>query len=333
MTVSIYREQDVSLSYIRDRRVAIVGFGAQGQAHATNLRDSGVKVIVGLKPESLSTQLAKDAGFEVADVATCVESADLVSVLAPDEVHGIIYQDEIAPNLKRGGALLFAHGFSIHYQLIEPREDLDVILVAPKGPGALLRKTYTEGSGLAALLGVHQNTTGQAKDLGLSYAAGLGCAKIGILETTFKEEVETDLFGEQVVLCGGVSALVQGAFETLVEAGYAPEMAYLECLHELKLITDLLYEGGLGGMRDKISNTAEFGDYTRGPRVVDEKTRQTMKTILAEIQSGQFAREFLLETRANQVMMKTMRRRTKGLLIEKVGRELRGYIHKSKSNS
>lgn len=326
MTIPIFYEQDCSLSMIRDKKVAVIGFGAQGQAHAANLKDSGVRVTVGLKPNSSSIPLAREAGFEVSEVAICVQSAEVVVLLAPDEVHGTLYQTAIAPVLKPNSALILAHGFSIHYQLIEPKNDIDVILVAPKGPGALLRKTYRESRGLAALIAVHQNKTGQARNLALSYAAALGCAKTGILETTFREEVETDLFGEQAVLCGGMSALVQGAFDTLVEAGYAPEIAYFECLHELKLIADLLYEGGLAGMRDKISNTAEFGDYTRGPRLIDDKTKQTMKTILHEIQNGQFAREFLLESKTDHVMMKTMRQQTSRLEIERIGEQLRALM-------
>lgn len=326
MSIPIFYEQDCSLSVIRDKKVAIIGFGAQGQAQAANLKDSGVPVTVGLKHDSASIPLARAAGFMVSEVATSVQSADVVVMLAPDEVHRTLYQNEIAPVLRPNSTLVFAHGFSIHYQLVEPKQDIDVVLVAPKGPGALLRKTYKEGRGLAALIAVHQNKTGQAHDVALSYAAALGCAKTGILETTFREEVETDLFGEQVVLCGGVSALIQNAFDTLVDAGYAPEMAYFECLHELKLIADLLHEGGMSGMRDKISNTAEFGDYTRGPRLIDDKTRQTMQSILHEIQNGQFAREFLMESKTDQVMMKTMRQQTNRLGIERVGAQLRALM-------
>jgi ketol-acid reductoisomerase len=326
MSINVYYDKDADLSLIQGKKVAIVGYGSQGHAHALNLKDSGVNVVVGLRKGSKSWEKAEKAGLKVLEVADAVKAADLVMVLAPDQDQRKIYEESIAPNLKKGGALAFAHGFNIHFQLIEPRADLDVIMVAPKGPGHLVRSTYTQGGGVPSLICVHQNASGQAKNLALSYASANGGGRAGIIETSFKEETETDLFGEQAVLCGGATALVQAGFETLVEAGYAPEMAYFECLHELKLIVDLMYEGGMANMRYSISNTAEYGDYTRGPRIVTSETKLEMKRILKEIQTGAFAREFVLENQAGQPTLKAQRRIGQEHLIEKVGGKLRSMM-------
>ncbi len=324
--MNIYYDKDADLSIIRGKKVAVVGYGSQGHAHANNLKDSGVEVIVALRPESASAAKASAAGLKVMSVDDAVKAADLVMLLAPDEHQAQIYREHIAPNLSAGMALAFAHGFNVHFGQIEPRTDVDVIMIAPKGPGHLVRSTYAQGGGTPCLIAVHQDATGQARDLALSYASANGGGRAGIIETSFKEECETDLFGEQVVLCGGLTALIQAGYETLVEAGYAPEMAYFECLHEVKLIVDLIYEGGIANMRYSISNTAEYGDLTRGPRIVTDETRQEMKRILAEIQTGQFAREFIGENMTGAATIKAMRRISQDHSIEKVGERLRSMM-------
>ena len=330
--MNIYYDKDADLSIITRRTVAIIGYGSQGHAHANNLRDSGVEVVVGLRPDSGSVAKARNAGLSVEPVAEAVASADVVMMLAPDEHQAGIYRGEVAPNLKDGAALAFAHGFNIHFGQIVPRSDLDVIMIAPKGPGHLVRSTYTQGGGVPSLIAVFQDASGQAKELALSYAVANGGGRAGIIETNFREETETDLFGEQVVLCGGLTALVEAGYETLVEAGYAPEMAYFECLHELKLIVDLMYEGGIANMRYSISNTAEYGDLTRGPRIITEETRKEMKRILAEIQRGEFAREFILENQANAATLKAQRRISREHSIEQVGEKLRAMMPWIKAN-
>jgi len=321
--MKIYYEQDTDLTIIKNRKVAIIGYGAQGHAHANNLRDSGVDVVVGLRPGSKSEPRAREDGLQVESVVDAVKAADLVMMLAPDEQHASIYREIAEPNMKKGSALAFAHGFNIHFGQIEPRADLDAIMIAPKGVGHQVRATYLAGGGVPFLIAIHQDASGQAREIALSYASALGTGRAGIIETTFREETETDLFGEQAVLCGGVSALAKAGFETLVEAGYAPEMAYFECLHELKLIVDLLYKGGIASMRDAISNTAEYGDITRGSRVIDEKVREEMRRILQEIQNGTFAREFILENQTGQPVMKAVRRLTHEHPMEQVGKSLR----------
>ncbi len=324
--INVYYDKDADLSLIKARKVAILGYGSQGHAHANNLKDSGVNVVVGLRPGSASEAKARQAGLAVADLGDAVAQADVVMVLAPDEHQAALYRDVIAPNIREGAALAFAHGFNIHFQQILPRADLDVIMIAPKGPGHLVRSTYTQGGGVPSLIAVHQDSSGQAKQIALAYASANGGGRAGIIETNFREETETDLFGEQAVLCGGATALVEAGFETLVEAGYAPEMAYFECLHELKLIVDLMYEGGIANMRYSISNTAEYGDITRGPRVINEESRQAMREILAEIQRGEFAREFILENQAGSAVLKASRRLAEEHPIEQVGARLRGMM-------
>ncbi len=324
--MNVYYDKDADLSIIQGKKVTIVGYGSQGHAHANNLKDSGVSVTVGLRAGSSSAKKAEAAGLEVKEIAAAVDGADVVMILAPDEHQAKLYRDVIEPNIKQGAALAFAHGFNIHYEQIEPRADLDVIMVAPKGPGHLVRSTYTQGGGVPSLIAVAQDASGQAKDIALSYASANGGGRAGVIETTFKEETETDLFGEQAVLCGGASALVQAGFETLTEAGYAPEMAYFECLHELKLIVDLMYEGGIANMRYSISNTAEYGDLTRGPRVITDETKAEMKRILTEIQNGEFAREFILENQAGAATLKAKRRIGREHPIEVVGAKLRGMM-------
>jgi ketol-acid reductoisomerase len=306
--------------------VAIVGYGSQGHAHANNLHESGVDVTVALRPGSASALKAESAGLRVQALDAAVAAADVVMVLAPDEHQAKLYRDHLAHNLKPGAALAFAHGFNIHFGQIEPRADLDVIMIAPKGPGHLVRSTYQKGGGVPALIAVHQDATGQARALAMAYAVANGGGRAGIIETNFREECETDLFGEQAVLCGGVTALIQAGFETLVEAGYAPEMAYFECLHEVKLIVDLIYEGGIANMRYSISNTAEYGDLTRGPRLINAAVRAEMKQILEEIQSGQFAKEFVLENQAGAPTMKALRRRGQAHQVEEVGARLRAMM-------
>ncbi|WP_223067868.1 ketol-acid reductoisomerase [Paenibacillus caui] len=326
MAVTLYYEQDAELNVLKGKTISIIGYGSQGHAHAQNLRDSGLNVIIGLR-EGKSFDKAKEDGFEVLSVAEATSRADVVQILMPDETQAAVYNKEIAPNLKKGAALLFAHGFNVHFGQIVPSKDNDVLLVAPKSPGHMVRRTYVDGFGVPGLIAVHQDATGQAKEIGLAYAKGIGCTRAGVIETSFREETETDLFGEQAVLCGGVSALIKAGFETLTEAGYAPEMAYFECLHELKLIVDLIYEGGLATMRDSISNTAEYGDYVTGPRVVTDETKKAMKEVLADIQQGKFARDFILENQSNRAFLTATRRNEAAHPIEVVGAELRGLMH------
>ena len=322
----IYYDADADPEVIKARKVAVLGYGSQGHAHARNLAESGVKVVVGLRPGSSSRAQAESDGLTVMDTAAAAEWADVVMMLVPDQHAADLYHAEVAPHLSKGDALMFAHGFNIHYGTIVPPDDVDVLMVAPKGPGHLVRRTYTEGSGVPCLLAVHQDATGTAKQLGLSYAWGIGGTRAGVLETTFKEETETDLFGEQVILCGGVAALIKASFETLVEAGYQPESAYFETLHELKLIVDLLYEGGLSWMRYSISDTAEYGDYTRGSRIVTEETRREMKKVLDEIQSGAFAREWIAQAKEGAPFLLEQRAANRQHQVEQVGRQLRSLM-------
>ena len=324
--MKVYYDNDADLALIQKKQVAIIGYGSQGHAHALNLKDSGVSVVVGLRKDSSSWEKASKAGLAVKEVAAAVAAADVIMILTPDEGQGALYRDEIEPNIKQGAALVFAHGFNVHFGQIHPRADLDCFLVAPKGPGHLVRSTYTQGGGVPSLIAVHQDASGNATNIALSYAKANGGTRAGVIETSFREETETDLFGEQAVLCGGATALVQAGFETLVEAGYAPEMAYFECLHELKLIVDLMYEGGIANMRYSISNTAEYGDLTRGPRVVNADTKAEMKKILTEIQNGQFAKEFILENQAGKPTMQAMRRMGAEHPIEVVGNKLRSMM-------
>lgn len=317
---------DADLTLLDGKTVAIIGYGSQGHAHALNLKDSGVSVVVGLREDSPSVAEARAEGLEVMSVADAASQGDLVMVLLPDERHHDVYNAEIADGLAPGNMLLFGHGFSIHYDEVDPPAEVDVVLVAPKGPGHLVRRQFEEGSGVPGLIAVEQDASGNAQQLALAYAKGIGCTRGGVIETTFKDETETDLFGEQAVLCGGASALVQAGFETLVEAGYDPQMAYFECLHELKLIVDLIYEKGLAGMRYSISNTAEFGDYSRGSRVVNDAVRAEMKQILSEIQSGEFAREWIAENRAGQENFLRMRAEQADTQIESTGQELRSKM-------
>ena len=323
--MQVYYEKDADLGLIRKKKVAIIDYGSQGHAHANNLKDSGVDVVVGLRAGSPSAAKATRAGLTVKPVEEAVKDADLVMILAPDELQAGIYE-KMEPHLKKGVALAFAHGFSIHFGRIKPRADMDVIMIAPKGPGHLVRSTFTQNGGVPCLIAVSQDASGQGQALALSYAAAIGGARAGVIATTFKEETETDLFGEQAVLCGGVTSLVQAGFETLTEAGYAPEMAYFECLHELKLIVDLMYEGGIANMRYSISNTAEYGDLTRGPRVVNEATKAEMKRILGEIQSGQFAREWVAENETGGKRFPELRAKAAQHPIEAVGERLRGMM-------
>ncbi len=324
--MNIYYDKDADLSLIKSKRVTIIGYGSQGHAHSNNLKESGVDVTVGLRPGSASAAKAENAGLKVQPIADAVAGADLVMILAPDEHQARVYREDVQPNLKQGAALAFAHGFNIHFGQIEPRADVDVIMIAPKGPGHLVRSTYVEGGGVPTLIAVHQEASGQAKELALSYASANGGGRAGVIETNFREETETDLFGEQAVLCGGCTALIQAGYETLVEAGYAPEMAYFECLHELKLIVDLIYEGGIANMRYSISNTAEYGDLTRGPRIINDETRAEMRRILAEVQNGEFAREFIQENQAGAATLKAKRRIARDQQIEEVGERLRGMM-------
>jgi len=324
--VTMYREQDAKLELLKGKTIAILGYGSQGHAHANNLKESGFKVIVGEVPGGGNEKKAKDAGFEVADAASVVKKADVVVMLLPDELQGGIYRASVGPNLRKGAYLMFAHGFNIHFGQIVPRSDINVFMVAPKGPGHLVRAQYLKGEGVPALIAVHQDPAGITKDVALAYAAGIGAARAGVIETNFREETETDLFGEQAVLCGGATALVMAGYETLVEAGYSPEMAYFECVHELKLIVDLIYEGGISTMRYSISNTAQYGDLTRGPRVVSPETKAEMKRILEEIQSGSFAKEWMLENQANRPVFNALTRRGEEHPIEEVGRRLRALM-------
>jgi ketol-acid reductoisomerase len=324
--VTVYREQDAKLELLKGKTIAILGYGSQGHAHANNLKESGFDVIVGEVPGGENEKKARDAGFDVADAASMVKKADVVVMLLPDELQGGIYGASVGPNLRKGAYLMFAHGFNIHFGQIVPRPDVNVFMVAPKGPGHLVRAQYVKGEGVPALIAVHQDPAGNTKDVALAYAAGIGAARAGVIETNFREETETDLFGEQAVLCGGATALVMAGYETLVEAGYSPEMAYFECVHELKLIVDLIYEGGISTMRYSISNTAQYGDLTRGPRVVSPETKAEMKRILEEIQSGAFAKEWMLENQANRPVFNALTRRGEDHPIEEVGRRLRALM-------
>ncbi|MGE5663139.1 MAG: ketol-acid reductoisomerase [Deltaproteobacteria bacterium] len=324
--MKIYHEKDAKPSFLKKKKIAILGYGSQGHAHANNLKESGMDVVVGELPGGEAAAKAKKAGFDVFDAATAAGKADVVVMLLPDELQGDIYRNAVAPNIRKGAYLMFAHGFNIHYGQIVPREDVNVFMVAPKGPGHLVRAQYQKGEGVPALIAVHQDPAGDSRDVALAYAAAIGAARAGVIETSFREETETDLFGEQAVLCGGATALVMAGYETLVEAGYAPEMAYFECLHELKLIVDLIYEGGISTMRYSISNTAQYGDLTRGPRVVNAETKKEMKRILAEVQDGSFAREWILENRANRPVFNALTRRGEQHPIEEVGRRLRAMM-------
>ncbi|SHE79377.1 ketol-acid reductoisomerase [Desulforamulus putei] len=321
--VRIYYDADANLEYLKGKKIAVLGYGSQGHAQAQSLRDSGLDVVVGLRKDSPRWARAEADGLEVAIVPEACARADVIQVLLPDEIQGRVYAEEIEPYLTEGKALMFSHGFNIHFGQIVPPKHVDVFLVAPKSPGHLVRRMYVEGKGVPGLVAVYQDYTGKAKDLALAYAKGIGCTKAGVFETTFKEETETDLFGEQAVLCGGVSELIKAGFETLVEAGYAPEMAYFECLHELKLIVDLIYEGGLSRMRYSVSNTAEYGDYMVGPRIITEETRQEMRRVLAEIQDGTFARNWMLENQVKGPQFHAIRKMEQEHPIEKVGAELR----------
>ncbi len=323
MPVTIYYDADADLSLLKNKTIAILGYGSQGHAQAQNLRDSGCNVIIGQRPGSANYDLAVSHGFKPMSVVDAVKQADLVNILLPDEVQGDLYKSEIRPNLKKGALLMCSHGFNIHFGQVIPPPGHDAALVAPKGPGHLVRSEYEKGGGVPSLIALLPGASEESRKLALAYAKGIGGTRGGVIETTFAEETETDLFGEQVVLCGGVSALVKAAFETLVEAGYQPEMAYFECMHELKLIVDLFYQGGLNYMRYSVSNTAEFGDYTRGPRIVTDQTKSEMKKILTEIQTGQFAKEWILENKANQASFQAIRKRERNHPLEVVGKQLR----------
>ena len=325
-TDDIFYDKDADLGKLGGKTVAILGYGSQGHAHALNLKDSGVDVIVGLRPDSASRAKAEEHGLEVLDIAAAAARGDVVMILLPDEKQGQLWREEIAPGIAPGNLLLFAHGFAIHFGEVEPPAGIDVGMVAPKGPGHLVRRQYEEGNGVPCLMAVHQDASGEAHDLVLAYASGIGGGRAAVIETTFKDECETDLFGEQAVLCGGASELVRAGFETLVEAGYDPRLAYFECLHELKLIADLMYEKGIQGMRYSISNTAEYGDMTRGKRVIGAESRAAMKQILAEIQSGEFAREFIAENRAGNENFDRMRQEAAGHEVEEVGKDLRDMM-------
>ncbi|MDY6795259.1 MAG: ketol-acid reductoisomerase [Actinomycetota bacterium] len=322
----VFYDGDADLSLLEGKTVAVIGFGSQGHAHSLNLHDSGVDVVVGLREGSSSRLKAESAGLKVVDVAAAAAAGDIVMMLVPDQDQRDVYLESVRRGLEKGNALFFAHGFNIHFNQVVPPGDVDVVMVAPKGPGHMVRRVYQEGSGVPSLVAVYQDYTGKALELGLAYARGLGATRAGVIRTTFSEETETDLFGEQCVLCGGVSELVRAGFDTLVEAGYQPEIAYFECLHELKLIVDLIYEGGIANMRDSISDTAEYGDMTRGRRIVDEGTRLEMKHILEEIVSGEFAREWILENQAGRPVFNALRRRNSQHLVEEVGRELRSMM-------
>ncbi len=323
---TIYYDKDADLELLKDKKIAVIGYGSQGHAHALNLKDSNCQVVVGLRPGSASWAAAEKDGLTVKPVAEAAAWADIITILVPDPAQPALYREAIAPGLKSGDTLMFAHGFNIRFYQIVPPPDVDVSMVAPKSPGHRLRELYWEGAGVPALLAVHQDATGHAKEIALAYAKGIGCTRAGVIETTFAEETETDLFGEQAVLCGGVSALIKAGFETLVEAGYQPEIAYFECLHELKLIVDLIQQGGLTYMRYSVSDTAEHGDYTGGPRIITEQTRAEMRRMLAEIQDGTYARNWILENQAGRPFFNTMRQREREHLIEKVGRELRAMM-------
>jgi ketol-acid reductoisomerase len=320
---TIYYDDDANLDHLRGQTIAVIGFGSQGHAHALNAMDSGLDVVVGLRRGSASWTQAEEAGLRVMEVGAAAAAGDLVMMLLPDEVQGPVYREQIAPHLEEGNALLFAHGFNIHFHQVQPPQGVDVFMIAPKGPGHLVRRVFTEGAGVPCLVAIHQDATGTAHQRALAYAKAIGGTRGGTLETSFKEETETDLFGEQSVLCGGVTSLMQAGFETLVEAGYQPEIAYFECVHEMKLIVDLIYEGGFERMRYSISNTAEYGDYVTGPRIVTDQTRAEMKQVLRDIQTGAFAREFLLENQVGQPRLQAQRRATGETLVSQVGRKLR----------
>lgn len=323
----VYYDRDADLNLIKGKKVAIIGYGSQGRAHALNLKDSGAKeLVIGLKAGSATAKKVEADGLKVMTVAEAAKWADLMMMATPDELQADIYKNEIAPNIRDGAAIAFAHGLNVHFGLIEPRADLDVIMIAPKGPGHTVRSEYVRGGGVPCLIAIHQDKSGNAHDIGLAYASGVGGGRSGIIETNFKEECETDLFGEQAVLCGGITHLIQAGFETLVEAGYAPEMAYFECLHETKLIVDLLYEGGIANMRYSISNTAEYGDIVTGPRIITDATKAEMKRVLADIQSGRFVKNFVLDNRAGQPELKAARKQAAAHPIEKVGTELRAMM-------
>ncbi len=324
--MKVYYDKDANLDILKGKKVAVIGYGSQGHAHANNLKDSGVDVVVGLRKGSTSWAKAEKAGLTVLETSEAAKVADVLMILVPDELQGDMYREEIEPFMKKGAYIAFGHGFNIHFGQIVPKADVSVFMVAPKGPGHMVRYEYTRGGGVPSLIAIHQDANGDTKDVALAYASANGGGRAGIIETTFKEETETDLFGEQAVLCGGASALVQAGFETLVEAGYAPEMAYFECLHELKLIVDLMYEGGIANMRYSISNTAEYGDLTRGPRIVTAETKKVMKEILREIQDGEFAREWMLENKANKPTLTALRRKGAAHPIEEVGGKLRGMM-------
>ena len=323
----VYYDRDADLNLIKGKKVAIVGYGSQGHAHALNLRDSGVKeVVIALRPGSASAKKAEKANLKVMDVPAAAKWADVLMILTPDELQGDIYRHSIADNIRDGAAIAFAHGLNIHFALIEPKKTIDVVMIAPKGPGHTVRGEYQKGGGVPCLIAVHQDASENAHDLALSYACGIGGGRSGVIETTFKEECETDLFGEQVVLCGGLVELIRGGFETLVEAGYAPEMAYFECLHEVKLIVDLIYQGGIANMNYSISNTAEYGEYVTGPRIVTAETKAEMKRVLADIQGGKFARDWMLENKVNQTSFKATRAKLAQHPIEEVGAKLRDMM-------
>ena len=331
--MKVFYDSDADLNLIKEKRICIIGYGSQGHAHALNLKDSGINnVVIALRENSKSRKKADSDGFEVMSVDEASKWSDICMVLVPDELQADLYQNYLHKNLKEGSSLLFAHGLAIHFQLIKPRDDLDVFMIAPKGPGHTVRSQYVDGGGVPCLIAVNQNSSGNAFDIGLSYASAIGGGRSGIIQTTFKEECETDLFGEQSVLCGGLTALIQGGFETLVEAGYAPEMAYFECLHEVKLIVDLIYEGGIANMRYSISNTAEYGDLTRGPRIINKNVKNEMRKILKEIQSGEFVRDWILECKSGQLNYKAEQRNQSEKEIEKVGKKLRKMMPWISSN-
>jgi ketol-acid reductoisomerase len=324
--MNIFYDKDANLDVLKGKKIAVIGYGSQGHAHANNLKDSGVDVVVGLRSGSASWKKAEKAGLTVLPTTEAAAVGDVIMILVPDELQGDMYRDEIEPNMKKGAYLAFGHGFNIHFGQIVPKADVNVFMAAPKGPGHMVRHEYTKGGGVPSLIAIHQDPAGDTREVALAYASAIGGGRAGIIETNFREETETDLFGEQAVLCGGASALVQAGFETLVEAGYAPEMAYFECLHELKLIVDLMYEGGIANMRYSISNTAEFGDLTRGPRIVTAETKKVMKEILREIQDGEFAREWMLENKANKPVLTALRRKGAAHSIEEVGGRLRSMM-------
>ena len=323
----VYYDKDADLGLLKDKTVAIIGFGNQGGAQGQNLKDSGVKVVIAEVEGTPNWKAAQEAGFDVMTASEAAKAGDIIQILIPDEVQAKVYKESIKKYMKKGKTLMFSHGFNIHFKAIKPSKDIDVIMVAPKGPGHMVRQTYVDGAGVPALIAIYQDASGKAKETALAYAKGIGGTRAGVFETTFKEEVETDLFGEQVVLCGGCTSLVKAGFETLVEAGYQPDMAYFECVHELKLIVDLIYKQGIAGMRKAISNTAEYGDLTVGPKIIDEKTKKRMKKALDRVQSGAFAREFMKENKEGCVNFNALREKDKNHQIEKVGAELRGMMH------